>query len=285
MNLLITGGAGFIGSCYARLVRRTRSQDLLVNVDALTYAGNLENLRHLEGDPRHVFVKADIRDGATMLDLMRRHQIEAVVNFAAESHVDRSIQSAEPFLDTNVMGTLKLLEAARTAGVKRYVQVSTDEVYGSLGPTGAFEETTAHHAAQPYSASKAAADHFVMAFHHTHGMDTVITRCSVYFISDYQFPEKLIRSPAILNAFAGQTLPIYGDSMQNTRLDPRRGDHCGRPSTSCSGRRRGRGLQRRRRERAAQPRCRCARSSRCAGRARRSCATSPTARGTIAATP
>jgi dTDP-glucose 4,6-dehydratase len=212
VNLLITGGAGFIGSCYARLVRRTRSDDLLVNVDALTYAGNLENLRHLESDPRHVFVRADIRDGATMLDLMRRHEIDAVVNFAAESHVDRSIQSAEPFLDTNAVGTLRLLEAARAAGVRRFVQVSTDEVYGSLGPAGAFEETTPVSPRSPYSASKAAADHLVMAFHHTHGMDTVITRCSNNY-GPYQFPEKLIPL-MILNAFEGKTLPVYGDGLQ-----------------------------------------------------------------------
>jgi dTDP-glucose 4,6-dehydratase len=212
VNLLITGGAGFIGSCYARLVRRTRSDDLLVNVDALTYAGNLENLRHLEGDPRHVFVRADIRDGATMLDLMRRHEIEAVVNFAAESHVDRSIASAEPFVDTNVVGTLRLLEAARTAGVRRFVQVSTDEVYGSLGPTGAFEETTPITPRSPYSASKAAADHLVMAFHHTHGMDVVITRCSNNY-GPYQFPEKLVPL-MILNAFDGKALPVYGDGQQ-----------------------------------------------------------------------
>src|SRR5437870_501164 len=130
----MTGGAGFIGSCYAHLVRRTHPDDLLVNVDALTYAGNLENLRDLESDRGHVFVRADIRDGAAMLDLMRTHHIEAVVNFAAESHVDRSIMSAAPFLDTNVTGTLRLLEAAREAGVPRFLQVSTDEVYGSLGP-------------------------------------------------------------------------------------------------------------------------------------------------------
>jgi dTDP-glucose 4,6-dehydratase len=212
VKLLITGGAGFIGSCYARHVRRTRSDDLLVNVDALTYAGNLENLRHLEGDPRHVFVRGDIRDGAVMLELLRRYEIEAVVNFAAESHVDRSIRSAEPFLDTNVLGTLRLLEAARAAGVRRFLQVSTDEVYGSLGPTGAFEETTPITPRSPYSASKAAADHFVMAFHHTHGMDTVITRCSNNY-GPYQFPEKLIPL-MILNAFEGKTLPIYGDGQQ-----------------------------------------------------------------------
>ena len=183
-----------------------------MNVDALTYAGNLENLRHLEGDPRHVFVRADIRDGATMLDLMRRHEIEAVVNFAAESHVDRSILSAEPFVDTNVTGTLRLLEAARAAGVPRFVQVSTDEVYGSLGPTGAFEETTPIAPRSPYSASKAAADHLVMAFHHTHGMDVVITRCSNNY-GPYQFPEKLVPL-MILNAFDGKPLPVYGDGKQ-----------------------------------------------------------------------
>src|SRR6266498_387175 len=211
MNLLVTGGAGFIGSTYVRLVRRRRPDDLVVNVDVLTYAGNLENLRDLEGDARHLFVRADIRDGDAMLDLMRRHAIDAVVNFAAESHVDRSIMSATPFLDTNVAGTLRLLEAARSAGVRRFLQVSTDEVYGTLGSTGAFEETTPLSPRSPYSASKAAADHFVMAFHHTHGMDTVITRCSNNY-GPYQFPEKLIPL-IILNAFGGQPLPVYGDGM------------------------------------------------------------------------
>lgn len=212
MHLLVTGGAGFIGSCYARYVRARRPDDLLVNVDALTYAGNLENLRPLEGDPGHVFVRGDIRDGASMLELMRRHQIDTVLNFAAESHVDRSIISAEPFLDTNVLGTLRLLEAARTAGVRRFLQVSTDEVYGSLGPTGAFVETTPISPRSPYSASKAAADHMVMAFHHTHGMDVVITRCSNNYGS-HQFPEKLIPL-MILNAFEGKPLPVYGDGQQ-----------------------------------------------------------------------
>ncbi len=211
MNLLVTGGAGFIGSSYVRLARRLRPADLVVNVDALTYAGNLENLRDLEADARHVFVRADIRDGDAMLDVMRRHAIDAVVNFAAESHVDRSILSAAPFLDTNVAGTLRLLEAARAADVRRFVQVSTDEVYGSLGPTGAFEETTPVSPRSPYSASKAAADHFVMAFHHTHGMDVVITRCSNNY-GPYQFPEKLIPL-MISNAFDGETLPVYGDGL------------------------------------------------------------------------
>jgi dTDP-glucose 4,6-dehydratase len=211
MTLLVTGGAGFIGSSYVRLVRRARPGDRLVNVDALTYAGNLENLRDLEGDAGHVFVRADIRDGAAMVEVMRRHAVEAVVNFAAESHVDRSILSAEPFLDTNVAGTLRLLEAARAAGVRRFVQVSTDEVYGTLGPTGAFEETTPIAPRSPYSASKASADHFVLAFHHTHGMDTVITRCSNNY-GPYQFPEKLIPL-MILNALEGKPLPVYGDGL------------------------------------------------------------------------
>src|SRR4051794_29023947 len=213
MNLLVTGGAGFIGSTYVRLVRRRRPEDVVVNADALTYAANLENLRDLEGDARHVFVRADIRDGDAMVDLMRRHAVDAVVNFAAESHVDRSIMSAAPFLDTNVAGTLRLLEAARSAGVRRFVQVSTDEVYGTLaetgsalGPTAAFEETTPLSPRNPYSASKAAADHFVMAFHHTHGMDVIITRCSNNY-GPYQFPEKLIPL-MISNAFDGQPLPI-----------------------------------------------------------------------------
>ncbi|HVZ89145.1 MAG TPA: dTDP-glucose 4,6-dehydratase [Polyangia bacterium] len=212
MKLLVTGGAGFIGSSYVRLARRKRPGSTVVNVDALTYAGNLENLRDLEGDPAHVFVRADIRDGAKMLTLMREHEIEAVVNFAAESHVDRSILSAAPFLETNVGGTLSLLEAARAAGVRRFLQVSTDEVYGSLGPTGAFEETTPITPRSPYSASKASADHFVMAFHHTHGMDVVITRCSNNY-GPYQFPEKLIPL-MILNAFEGRSLPVYGDGGQ-----------------------------------------------------------------------
>ena len=212
MNILVTGGAGFIGSTYIRLARRKRPEALIVNVDALTYAGNLENLRDLESDPKHLFVRADIRDRGAMEALFREHGIEAVVNFAAESHVDRSILSAGPFLDTNVAGTLSLLEAARAAGVRRFLQISTDEVYGSLGPTGAFEETTPISPRSPYSASKAAADHFVMAFHHTHGLDVVFTRCSNNY-GPYQFPEKLIPL-MILNAFEGRPLPVYGDGGQ-----------------------------------------------------------------------
>ena len=212
MNLLVTGGAGFIGSAFVRMVRRRRPADVIVNVDVLTYAGNLENLRELERDAGHVFVRADIRDRATVERLIREHRVGAIVNFAAESHVDRSIQSAAPFLDTNVGGALSLLEAAQAAGGLRFLQVSTDEVYGSLGATGAFQETTPLAPRSPYSASKAAADCFAMAFHHTHGLDVVITRCSNNY-GPYQFPEKLIPL-MILNAFEGRPLPVYGDGQQ-----------------------------------------------------------------------
>ncbi|HXU62700.1 MAG TPA: dTDP-glucose 4,6-dehydratase [Polyangia bacterium] len=212
MNLMVTGGAGFIGSAFVRMLRRRRPADVIVNVDVLTYAGNLENLRDLERDAGHVFVRADIRDRETMARLIREDRIGAIVNFAAESHVDRSIQSAAPFLDTNVAGTLSLLEAAQSAGGMRFLQVSTDEVYGSLGPTGAFQETTPLAPRSPYSASKAAADCFAMAFHHTHGLDVVITRCSNNY-GPYQFPEKLIPL-MILNAFEGRPLPVYGDGLQ-----------------------------------------------------------------------
>ncbi len=211
MNLLVTGGAGFIGSTYVRMARRLRPGEPVVNVDALTYAGNLENLRDLDGDAGHLFVRGDIRDGAAMLELMRRHAVDAVVNFAAETHVDRSILSAASFLDTNVGGTLRLLEAARAAGVRRFVQVSTDEVYGPLA-AGAFDEASPIAPRNPYAASKAAADLFVTAFHHTHGMDTVIARCSNNY-GPYQFPEKLIPL-MILNAFDGAPLPVYGDGLQ-----------------------------------------------------------------------
>jgi dTDP-glucose 4,6-dehydratase len=211
VNLLVTGGAGFIGSCFVRMARLKRPASRIVNLDALTYAGNLESLADLRDDAGHVFVRGDIRDGALVQKLCDEHRIEAVVNFAAESHVDRSILSAEPFIDTNVLGTLRLLEAVRASGVRRFLQVSTDEVYGSLGATGAFEETTAVAPRSPYSASKAAADHLTHAFHHTHGLDVVITRCSNNY-GPYQFPEKLIPL-MILNAFEGKPLPVYGDGL------------------------------------------------------------------------
>ena len=211
MNLLVTGGAGFIGSAYVRLVRRKRPASRVVDLDALTYAGNLENLRSTEGDAGHVFVRGEVGDAALLADLFDRHEIAAVVHFAAESHVDRSILSAEPFIETNVVGTLRLLEAARAVGVSRFLQVSTDEVYGSLGGSGAFRETTPLAPRSPYSASKAAADHLCAAFHHTHDMDVVITRCSNNY-GPYQFPEKLIPL-MILNSLEGKPLPVYGDGL------------------------------------------------------------------------
>jgi len=212
MNLLVTGGAGFIGQCYVKMVRRTHPNAKVVNLDVLTYAGNLESLAELKNDPGHVFVKGDIRDQPLVESLLREHKIDALVHFAAESHVDRSILSAAPFIDTNVSGTLSLLEAARAVGIKRYVQVSTDEVYGSLGPTGAFDEKNPITPRSPYSASKAAADHLVDAFFHTHGMDVVTTRCSNNY-GPFQFPEKLIPL-MVLNAFEDKPLPVYGDGMQ-----------------------------------------------------------------------
>jgi dTDP-glucose 4,6-dehydratase len=223
VNLLVTGGAGFIGSCYVRLCRQRRPGSTIVNLDALTYAGNLESLADLRQDKGHVFVKGDIRDGALVRRLIEEHRLEAVVHFAAESHVDRSIMSAEPFVDTNVLGTLRLLEAARAAGVRRFVQVSTDEVYGSLGPEGAFHEQSPITPRSPYSASKAAADHLVQAFHHTHGLDVVITRCSNNY-GPYQFPEKLIPL-MIINALGDKSLPVYGDGL-NVREWLHVEDHC-----------------------------------------------------------
>jgi dTDP-glucose 4,6-dehydratase len=188
-----------------------RQEPMVLNLAALTYSGNLESLVDLKDDAGHVFVKGDIRDGALVRRLCEQHHVAAIVNFAAESHVDRSIMSAEPFVQSNVLGTLRLLEAARAAGVRRFVQVSTDEVYGSLGATGRFSETTPVAPRSPYAASKAAADHLALAFHHTHGLEVVITRCSNNY-GPYQFPEKLIPL-MILNALEAKPLPVYGDGL------------------------------------------------------------------------
>ncbi len=212
MNLLITGGAGFIGSAYVRRARSARPADRVVTVDALTYAGNRDNLRDLDADAGHLFVHADIRDGDAMLGLMRDHAIDAVVNLAAESHVDRSLAAAAPFVASNVAGTVQLLEAARAARVGRFLQVSTDEVYGTLPAEGAFDEASPLAPRNPYAASKAAADGFVLAYHHTFAMDVVIARaCNNY--GPRQYPEKLIPL-MILNALDGRPLPVYGDGRQ-----------------------------------------------------------------------
>lgn len=226
-KLLVTGGAGFIGSNFVQYIL-DNEQDavLLVNLDVLTYAGNLENLRAAEGDPRYIFVKGDVRDKALVDKLFDQYQFDTVVHFAAESHVDRSITEPELFLTTNIIGTQTLLEAAKRhwnlepenkhsrayqPGVK-YLQVSTDEVYGALGKTGMFTETTPLSPNSPYSASKASADLIVRAYHETYGLPVNITRCSNNY-GPYQFPEKLI--PLMIhNALHDKPLPVYGDGMQ-----------------------------------------------------------------------
>jgi len=220
-TLLVTGAAGFIGGNY---VLRSLSQidDLrVINLDALTYAGNLDTLEPLREDDRHVFIQGDIGDAGLVARLMDKYEPDAVVNFAAESHVDRSIDGPAAFVETNVVGTLNLLQCAldwwktRTGSKHlafRFLHVSTDEVYGSLGATGAFFETTPYAPNSPYAASKAASDHLVRAFHHTYGLPTLTTNCSNNY-GPYQFPEKLIPL-MILNALEFKPLPVYGDGMQ-----------------------------------------------------------------------
>jgi dTDP-glucose 4,6-dehydratase len=219
--IFVTGGAGFIGSNFV-LDWLAGSSEAVVNVDKLTYAGNLNNLASLEGDARHHFVRADICDMGAMLALLETHQPRAIVHFAAESHVDRSIHGPGEFIATNINGTFALLEAARAyhgrlaAPMKqafRFLHVSTDEVYGSLGPLDPpFTETTAYAPNSPYSASKAASDHLVRAYHHTYGLPTLTTNCSNNY-GPYHFPEKLIPL-VIANALAGKPLPVYGDGGQ-----------------------------------------------------------------------
>ncbi len=214
---IVTGGAGFIGSNFTRLAL-ARSEARVVVVDKLTYAGNLQSLRDVAGHPRFHFVQADIADRATMEALFEQHRPSAVLNFAAESHVDRSIDGPLEFVQTNVVGTLQLLETARAhlatlpASERadfRFVQISTDEVFGSLGTEGAFRETTPFAPNSPYSASKAGADHLARAYHETYGLPVLATHCSNNY-GPYQFPEKLIPL-MLLNALEGKPLPIYGD--------------------------------------------------------------------------
>ena len=212
MNLLVTGGAGFIGGNLVRLIRRERPDWTVVNLDKLTYAGNAESLADLGPDPKHLFVRGDIADAALVAGLIRDHRIDAILNLAAESHVDRSILGPGIFVETNVSGTQVLLDCANAARLKRFVQISTDEVYGSLGVTGRFTETSPLQPSSPYSASKAAADLLVLAYGHTFGMDVVVTRCSNNY-GPFQFPEKLIPL-MIANALEGKKLPVYGDGMQ-----------------------------------------------------------------------
>ena len=210
-RILVTGGAGFIGSNFIRMVLNEHPEAFIVNLDKLTYAGNLGNLAGVLNHASHKFVKGDICDGRLVESIIDEYRINAIVNFAAESHVDRSITGAKVFIETNVTGTLTLLEAARDKGLERFVQVSTDEVYGSLGPEGKFTEQTPLSPNSPYSASKAAADHLVRAFGHTWGVRYNITRCSNNY-GPYQFPEKLI--PLMINnALNNKELPVYGDGL------------------------------------------------------------------------
>ena len=224
MNVLITGGCGFIGSNFVRqrLAGKDPSLRKLVNLDKLTYAGNPANLADCAHDPRYVFAQGDIGDPALVARLLAEHAIDAVVNFAAETHVDRSIDSPEPFVQTNVVGTLRLLDCARQYWANlpeprkkafRFLHISTDEVYGALAPEGApWNENCPYEPNSPYAASKAASDHLIRAFHHTYGLPTLTTNCSNNY-GPYQFPEKLI--PLVtLNALDGKPLPVYGDGRQ-----------------------------------------------------------------------
>jgi len=211
MKILVTGGAGFIGSSFVRYLIRERKDTHAVNYDLLTYAGNLRNLDEVANDPRYAFVKGDIADSAQVDQLFERHGFDAVVNFAAETHVDRSILDSAPFVRTNIEGTRCLLEASRRHKVSKFVQISTDEVYGSLGPTGAFREDTSLDPSSPYSASKASADFLALAYHKTYGVPAVVTRCTNNY-GPYQFPEKLI-PVLITNAMEDRALPIYGDGL------------------------------------------------------------------------
>jgi dTDP-glucose 4,6-dehydratase len=227
---LVTGGAGFIGGNF--VLEAVAEGHRVVNLDALTYAGNLDTLASLQGHPGHDFVHGDIGDRALVAQLLAEHRPDAIVNFAAESHVDRSIDGPAAFVQTNVVGTLALLECARdywktlgpmSAARFRFLHVSTDEVYGSLGETGKFTESTPFAPNSPYSASKAASDHLVRAFHHTYGLPVLTTNCSNNY-GPYQFPEKLI--PLIIaRALAGEPLPVYGDGL-NVRDWLYVGDHC-----------------------------------------------------------
>src|SRR3982750_2164529 len=225
MRILVTGGCGFIVSNFIRYILKHYKPASVSNVDVLTYAGNLANLEGVteEHGDRYEFFKADIANSDQMAALMTEHQFYAVVNFAAESHVDRSINSPQNFIHTNVVGTSVLLDCARRHGVQRFVQVSTDEVYGSLGPSGKFTEQSPPDPSSPYSASKAGADLLALACHRTFGQEVVVTRCSNNY-GPYQFPEKLIPL-MIIKAMRDEPLPVYGDG-QNVRDWIHVEDHC-----------------------------------------------------------
>jgi dTDP-glucose 4,6-dehydratase len=231
-NILVTGGCGFIGSNFVRLALERLPESQIINLDKLTYAGNPANLKDLENSPRYKFVHGDICDQTLLEKLFAEESIDTVVHFAAESHVDRSIEGPAEFIQTNIMGTFSLLETARKSWLTspqspvlspRFLHVSTDEVYGSLGDTGLFTETTPYDPRSPYSASKASSDHLVSAYHHTYGLPTLMTNCSNNY-GPYHFPEKLI--PLIINnARNGNDLPVYGDG-KNVRDWLYVVDHC-----------------------------------------------------------
>jgi dTDP-glucose 4,6-dehydratase len=210
-SVLVTGGCGFIGSNFIRYILKNDPEVKVINFDCLTYAGNLDNLTDVAEESRYRFVRGNITDSAAVKEAASSG-LHSIIHFAAESHVDRSIQDTSPFLHSNVLGTQVLLDAARALKVERFVQVSTDEVYGSLGPTGLFTEGTPLAPNSPYAASKAGADLLVRAAHHTYGMNTIITRCSNNY-GPYQFPEKLIPL-FVTNALADIALPVYGDGRQ-----------------------------------------------------------------------
>ncbi|MBI5643004.1 MAG: dTDP-glucose 4,6-dehydratase [Deltaproteobacteria bacterium] len=230
-RILITGGAGFIGSNFVLHMRSAHPEDRIIVLDKLTYAGNLDNLKSLSNDPNYRFIRGDIGDFNLLEDIFTGEDIDIVVNFAAESHVDRSILGPKAFIETNILGTFALLEAARKSWLKdgkapedkKFLHVSTDEVYGSLGETGFFVETTPYSPNSPYAASKASSDHLVRAYHHTYGLPVLTTNCSNNY-GPFQFPEKLIPL-MIINALKGKPLPVYGDG-KNVRDWLYVGDHC-----------------------------------------------------------
>ncbi|MCI1274414.1 MAG: dTDP-glucose 4,6-dehydratase [Clostridiaceae bacterium] len=221
MKILVTGGAGFIGSCFVRQMLKTHPDYKIINLDALTYCGNIENLDDIKDNPNYSFVHGNICDRKLVPQLVE--QVDAIVNFAAESHVDNSIKHPEIFVETNVQGTLNLLQAAKEFKIERYLQVSTDEVYGTLGKTGYFYETTPLAPNSPYSASKASADMLVRAYHETYNMPTLNTRCSNNY-GPYQYPEKLIPF-FISKLLKGEKVPVYGDGL-NVRDWLYVYDHC-----------------------------------------------------------
>ena len=221
-NILVTGGAGFIGSNFIRYILQVEPHIRIINLDSLTYAGSLDNLNNLPDPSRYTFIKGDIREQALLEDLLRNHRVDTIVHFAAESHVDRSILGPSPFIDTNIYGTFRMLEAALNVWLKekiispdqvRFHHVSTDEVYGSLEPSDPpFSETSPYRPNSPYAASKAASDHLVRAYSHTYNLPVTITNCSNNY-GPYQFPEKLIPL-IIINAIRNLPLPVYGDGLQ-----------------------------------------------------------------------